>query len=368
MAKRPKTIHKLSPLVINKSPKDDKTRWSALDIVSSVISGEGAWPSKHVAFGLCKAWSVNEPVRIPHPTEEPEECDRILQEMLEKGEDVFGERRNAMQFHCPLMAKYAFAVNDGEKTDTTAWATLKRNLLSLGPREWSACKAKLCTLASCDPIGKEILYPFPDFLRRASEGIEFVCLRDTAIVNELHSVILKPGTVSKLKYQDTSVERLKNIYEMKRWSNIMALFYCLCQAAEIRRWTGLDVVADFFRSKIGDLDAMERHCQVLDVEAATYRIVEWDPDNKPAKMEYILDDTETDNERDPVNNKDEMAWWRWVKNVLKRLHQSGEVCDEIMHARILRMLCRIDRDKKKTQSIILALNEWYSREQFLQLQ
>ena len=346
------------PPVKAEEPKSDETRWFALDVVSSVISGMDTLGSKNVAFTLCRAWAVTEPPQIPHPREEGTKCDEFLDKMELVGDKVTGETKRPLQFHHALLAKYAFAINDGV-LDKVAWATFKRNLSSLGPRAWNECEKKLQRRSIEDPPEEDVPYPFPVFLQRVSEGIQLVCTEDTRIFNELYALTSKRYSASDLKYRDESNKRQENTREMKKWSSFMALFYCLCEAVQLRRWSGLDVVAEFFQNKIGGLDALERYCQVLDVETATYRMVEWDSRGRATKLEYVLDDTEEEHKRDPKVSEEEVAWWDWVEKVCKELCRRGVVCDEVMYERLSKILLRIDRSKNKNPAVLQALNNWH---------
>ena len=352
-----KRKHDLPP-VKAEEPKSDEARWFALDVVSTVISGMGTLGSKNVAFTLCKAWAVTEPPRIPHPRKEGNKCDEFLDKMKLVGDNVTGEAKRPLQFHNPLLAKYAFAINDGV-LDKVAWATFKRNLSSLGPRGWNECEKKLQRRVIEDPPEEDVFYPFPVFLQRVSEGIQLVCTEDTRIVNELYALTSKRCSAPDLKYRDESNNRQENTREMKKWSSFMALFYCLCEAVQLGRWSGLDVVEELFHSKIGDLDAFERYCQVLDVETATYRMVEWDSLGRATKLQYVLDDTEEEHETDPKETEEEVAWWDWVEKVCKESCRRGVVCDKVMYERLLRILLRIDRSKNKIAAVLLALNNWH---------
>ena len=83
---------------------------------------------------------------------------------------------------------------------------------------------------------------------------------------------------------------------------------------EVGQWKGLEVAREFFAQKIGDREALECHCQALDVDALTSRSVVLDHENKPNELVYQLDDsTLTPPETNRKEEEDEQVWWHWVE-------------------------------------------------------
>lgn len=354
-------------LALRKTPKRcDGSRWCVLNAVSKVISGFGTANSenekratKTIAFTLGKALSIEEPLLIPHPRDEKGEYEKFMQDMTEIAKEKNCDK--PLEFHSPLLVKYAFSLNKPVLDRSVAWMMLKQRLSSLKRPGWTKCQKKLDGDARSDNIRDDVIYPFPKFIQRASESLQRTCEQDRLFVYKLHETTVKAYPERADKYRDMTVERRANVFEINRWASILALCYLLCKSVNIGRSKGLEAVTEFFL-EIGDVDELERYCQVLDVETATYRSVKWNKDGKAVKLEYILDDSEREPPEDQSVSEDEMAWWHWVENVLKELHRSGQECDDEMHDRILRILLRIDRNETKTEAVRLALRGWYKED------
>lgn len=360
MKKRPE----LEPL---KTPrKSNETRWSALNAMSSIISGIGSsifkYPkssSRDVAFIVAKAWTICEPTPIPHPREEQDEYDKFLGETMEIGQKVFGE--TPLAFHSPMMVKCAFSLNDSVLNSTLAWLELKKRFLSLGPLRLAQCTEKLHGMSPSDFARDSFIYPFPDFIQRCSESLQMACEQDRLFVNKLHEITIKRYTKRDKRYRSMTVKRRKNILEMNRWASFMALLYRLCEAVKIERWVGLDAVTELFHA-IGDVDSMERYCQVLDIETATDRIVEWNGAGVVTKLKYVLHDDEMKHQGDQSASEDELSFWHWAEKVLRELHRRGQECDDNTYDGISRILLRIDISETKTEAVRLALRDWHNKD------
>ena len=332
MRKKPK----LAPLV-PPPQADDNNRWLGLGLVSRMMTKPIYYSSmssvtaiKKLAFRLSKAWSVNEPLPIP-PLEHSDELDAFLDKTSLLGDGVSGDLAKPMQFHYPLLTKYAFSCEDNVD-DRLAWTTFKQKLRSLGPTAWCEWQQEVARIATIDPPKAEDgMYPFPVFLDRVSRRLEQACFRDTLIINRLYDLAMRGkgeegGLDASMLYHEVSVERRQNVMEMNRCISVMALFYYLCKEAlqMVERWTGLDAVIAFFENKLGDGNALKRYCCVLDVDAVTSRSVIWDLEDKPIHMDYEMDDSDVfQHPPEETEKEEEEVWWKWVENVINDLNQCG---------------------------------------------
>ena len=122
-------------------------------------------------------------------------------------------------------------------------------------------------------------------------------------------------------------------------------------------WNGLDTVTHFFEKMIGDLDALERHCCVLDVEALTLRKVDFDLDMKPEWLNYLFQSTKPQT-RAKEQEEGEDAWWQWVDKAIRDL-PSGEVyCGKTVISEVERIMNRIEGQGSNTLKVMEALNSW----------
>lgn len=349
--------------------KDHRNRCFALDVVSKVMTnintpqGEqhSSLEAKSMAFTLCKAWSICEPPRLPHP-QETEACNAFLEKMEQVGNGVFGSVDRPFQFHFPLLTKYAFAINDNVP-DEMAWVEFKYNLWSLWPNAWNELQKDLDAAALEHPLEEgDELYPFPVFAKRASERLKAVFLKEAELVIELDALTRNGRPDAALRYHRASVKRRENFIEMNRDLSLMALLYILCEAVQVGRWSGLNLVTRFFHNKIGDCEALERYCRVLDVEAVTSRSVVWGPENTPIKLEYILDVSESESNmvNTDTGNEEETAWWQWVEKVIRQMHQKNNNCTKVLYDAIMRIMQRIDGDGTNTKPVMAVLREWHA--------
>ena len=349
---------------LEKPKRCNGSRWYLLNEVSKVISGfrtlnsEKEKPTKIEVFALSRALSIDDALSIPHPRDERESYDKFTEHIIEITRGKTCDK--PLEFYSPLLVKCAFSLNEPVLDRTFAWLTLKRRLSSLEPTGWTKCQNKFNGNATSGNIQYDAMYPFPEFIQMASESLRRICEQDRLFVHTLHEITIGSRPERTKEFRDTAMARRENIFEMNRWASVVALSYLLYKSINIERSRGGEVATEVSHA-IGDVDELERYCQVLDVEEATYRIVEKFP-KKGIKLEYILDDTEKEFPEDQSASEDEMTWWYWVENILRELHRSRQKCDDEMFDRISRFLLRTDRNGTKTEAVRLALHDWYDKD------
>lgn len=353
---------------LEKPKRCNGSRWYLLNDVSKILSGFGTLnskdekrPTKMEIFTLSKALSIEEAPWIPHPRDDKKQYDHFTQHIIEITEKKNCEK--PLEFYSPLLVKYAFSLSENVLDSSFAWLTLKRKLSSFGSAGWTECQKELDSNETSGDIQDDAIYPFPKFIQRARESLRQTCEQDRLFVYKLHEITIKSCPERTKEFRDTAMERRENIFQMNRWASIMALGYLLCKFVNIERSRGREAATELSLA-IADLDELERYCQVLDVEEATYRMVEMVIKKGTAvpKLEYILDDTERELPEDQSASEDEMTWWQWVENVLKELIRSGQECDDEMFDRISRFLLRIDRNATKAEAVRLALRDWHNKD------
>ena len=353
--------------LLDEPKRCDGSRWCLLNDVSKVISGfgtsnsENEKPTKIEVFTLCRALAIEEALAIPHPRDEKEKYDKFTRHVIEITKEKNCDK--PLQFYSPLLVLYAFSLNENVLNRSVAWLTLKRRLSTLRPPGWTKSQKKLDGNATSGNIQYDAIYPFPEFIQRATESLRWTCEQDRLFVLKLHEMTISSCPKRTDEFRDMAMARRGNIFEMNKWASIIALSYLLCKSTDIERSRGREAATEYFLA-IGDVDELERYCQVLDVEGATYRIVEKIGKNGVTidNLEYILDDTEKEFSEDQSASKDETTWWHWVENGLKELHRSGQECDDEMFDGISRFLLRIDRNGTKTEALRLVLCDWYNKD------
>lgn len=344
--KRPK---KLSlPQLKMPTVESDENRWMVLDTVSRMIV---LMKQREYVFALCKAWSVTE------PNLSSESFDTLCEKAEIMSKAVVGNRHGQMQFHLPLLTKLAFASED-KVHDLFLWWKFKQRIRSLGPQRWRECQEKVARAARDDPREiVDILYPFPRFLDSVSGRLEQACLKDTEIINRLHDICMRGGPHASEKYRNVCVERRKNVMEMNKYLSIMALFVFLCETRREDRWTGLDLVSDFFSKNNCDWCALLRYSRVLVVDSITSRVVTWDSDNEPDTMEYVMDDSGMEESySDAVKAEDENEWWQYLTNALCHLGQKQVSCSSKDLDDLSRLVLQVAGKTNNTRSVAEVLH------------
>ena len=354
--------------LLEKPKRSNESRWYLLNDVSKILSGFGTSsskdeqkPTKMEIFTLSKALSIEDAVSIPHPRDEKGQYDNFTRHITDIAQEKHCDK--PLEFYSPLLVKYAFSLSEPVVDSTVAWFMLKKRLSSFGPPGWTEGQKKLDSNAMGGNIQDDASYPLPEFIQRASESLRLTCEADRLSVHKLHEMTIKSYPKRAQEFRDTAMKRRENTFQMNRWASVMALGYLLWKFVNVEGSEGREAATDFSLA-IADVDELERYCQVLDVEEATYRIVEMSTkEGVPVhELEYILDDTERELPEDQSASEDEISWWHWVENVLKELIRRGQECDEDMFDRISRFLLRIDRNGTDTEAVRLTLRDWHNKD------
>lgn len=287
---------------------------------------------------------VKEP---PHFPIDLKEKATLIEKEARDGMDVFGDVNKIMDFYCPLLMKCSSQL-DISNTTWLGWGKFKSNVCSLGPTAWSQCRMELAAEAGLHVV--EVLV----FLDEVSERLYETCLRDTSLVNRLQDLNRRNTPKRIIRNDKATIERLNNTMEMNACLSLMHLFYLLYKKTQ---WNGLDIVTHFFEKMIGDLDALERHCCVLDVEALTLRKVDFDLDMKPERLNYLFQRTEPQT-RAKEQEEGEDAWWQWVDKAIRDLPSEEVNCGKTVISEVERIMNRIDGQGSKTLKVMEALNSW----------
>ena len=315
---------------------DGKTQKAALRIVSNMINSKEC----KKAFSLSKVWSSREPKPFPS---NPEDLTAFLEEEARDGEVVNGDVNKIMKFYCPLLARLASPMDD---QGWLAWVKFRDRIFSLGPRAWEKCREKLATTGLGIPV----------FFNGVSERLQRACFRNNEVVNLLQELTRRVDPEITLQYRKACTERRRNVVEINTCLSLMHLLYFLF---EVGQWKGLEVAREFFAQKIGDREALECHCQALDVDALTSRSVVLDHENKPTELVYQLDDSDlTPSETNQKEEEDEQMWWHWVEKWIRDFHCRGVRCQTQELDELYRIVNRIDGCGLKTCGVIQALGDW----------
>ena len=318
---------------------DFDIRGRALGILSELICQKN---QQETAFSLSKMWSVKEPPRFPSNQQ-------ALASVLENeihGKAFPVDARSIMDWYCPLLAKYSLPL-DSSNVGWLTWVRFRCNIYSLGPTSWRECRRKLTTGTNSDVVD------IPVFLDGVSERLYQTYLKDTKLVNFLQDLSRKHVRDKKTLSSEAGIERCRNVEEMNRCLSFMHLFYFLYEKGQ---WSGLDIVEQFFKEKIGDRDALQRHCAVLDVDALTSREVNLD-ENKEPRLEYVMVDSELQMRKTEQEEKEENAWWQWVENRIRDLCKQTKFGKEEFDE-LDKIMYRIDRRGSRTRRAIEALADW----------
>ena len=325
---------------------DNETRKAALRIVSSMINSKECTTAcnltamKKKAFSLSKVWSSREPKPFPS---NPEKLTALLEEEARDGEAVIGDANKIMNFYCPLLARLASPI---DVQGWLAWVNFRDRIFSLGPRAWERCREKLVTTGLGIPV----------FLNGVSERLQRACFRNNEVVNALQELTRRGDPEASPQYSKACTERRRNVVEVNRCLSHIHLLYFLF---EVGQWKGLEVAREFLAQKIGDREALECHCQALDVDALTSRSIVLDPENKPIKFVYQLDESElTPPETNQKEEEDEQVWWHWVEKWIRDFHCRGVRCQTQEFDELYRIVNRIDGRGLKTCRVIQALDDW----------
>lgn len=321
-------------------PLDIKNRKAALCIVSKMINGQ-EYKTKVKAFSLSKLWSSREPKPFPSTSEE---INTLLEKEASDGMDVVNDVNQIMKFHCPLLA--SLASQDTVDRRWLAWVNFKRRIiLSLGSDAWENYIEKLAAAELGIPV----------FLNGVGERLQTACFRDNEVINRLQELTRSCVCTVTPEYNRACTERRINVMEINRCLSLVQL---LCFFLEVGQWKDLKVARGFL-AKIGDREALECHCQVLDVDALTSRSIVLGGENERTKLEYVLDDSElTPLETNQNEEEDERAWWNWVEKWIRDFHCRGVACQTRDFDQLDRIVKRIDGCGLKTSGVIQALSDW----------
>lgn len=329
--------------LVKANPPNLLSRRRALRIVSLGLNvKKRSGLSRQAVFDLCKLWSTKNPPELPSSWKK---LPTLVKKEMEKGDDVLGDVNAMLDFHCPLLAKYV-SVFDDNVDRVVGWYKFKNDVSSLGPAAWEKCREKIPKEAAASDVG--IL----EFLSRVSRRLRQSCIEDTGLINQLHDISRRDIRRELCDYDAVSTTRRVNVMEMNRCLSLMHLFYFLY---EIGRWSGLDVVTDFFKKKIGDRQALESYCQVLDLEALTSRRIHYDDKGTPVRLMYAMD--ERDICPSQCEEEGERAWWIWVEKCIRDFQSRTECCNLQQLRELYRIVRRIDKGGNVTGKVIEALDE-----------
>ena len=329
MKKRPNDLPGLRP-----SPDIHKNRTTALRLISDLIYSslyDSDNKTEETAFNLSKAWSIKEP---PHLPSDDQAMASLIAKEAQDGEYVYGDLNSMVNFHCPLLMNYSFPPNSF-KDIQQAWVRFNSNVRALGPTAWGQCRQSLAAQANLHVV--KIL----EFLDGVSECLDQTLSQDiTLVITSLDQTITRKTPGRTERYRKVNIERRNNAMEMNRCLSLMHLFYLFYK---IGKWDGLDIVTQFFEENIGDLDAFERHCCVLDVEAITLRQVEYDLKNDPHQLIYFVEEprSQTKTAGQERQDENENAWWQWVRKWVREFQWVQLECGTMAMVQIQRIVNRI---------------------------
>ena len=275
MKKRPNDLKHQQPF-----PDIHSNKRNTLQLISDLIYSCLHDPDSktEMAFNLSKAWSIKEPPPLPS---DDQAMASLIAKKAQCGQYINGDSNSMVNFHCPLLINYSFLPNTF-KDIQQAWVQFNRNVRALGPTVWGQCRQRLAEQANFH------VFKILEFLDGASQCLDQSLSQDiTLVITLLDQTITRKTPRRPEQYRKVNIEHRNNAMEMNRCLSSMHLFYLFYK---IGKWDRLEIVTQFFEENIGDLNALEHHCCVLDVEAITLRQVEYDLENDPHQLIYLLEE------------------------------------------------------------------------------